>query len=659
MPILTKTIYGDGKVYFGDSAINYASIGVAEVYFQGYSINQGAIEGADFVRFTDDSQNFNSVECDIIQIIQRAVNRGQMEAFTRALFNDYAENSSMGIIASPYVVIGGDVILDGTTTAAVVTISGNAEIQGEIYASVSVEFLDYASSTATAIISGNVSFKANSLNNGGAIIGNVSLFDNASNTGSVSGDVELYDTASNTGSVSGDVELYDNASNTGSVSGNIELNDNASNSGSSTGDVITYSSITLNSANYLYAGTLSSGITIILDGNKTLVANISGTDTINGTNSNWSTNGSGILTYSAVGGINPPSITSISADDLTPGKEIEGLFAAEPFTITVIADDGGDPQNITYQWQILNAGWDNISGATQSTYSSYTRDYPNTTQFRCVVTNSAGSVESSIITITPVDPAGIIISTITNTTVISLANGSTQTVNNGVINTVTDGLGGTNTVCVYPPAGDSLYTYNELRGISHLVGTGINQSVNFQYNSDGNGGYTEIITYPPLGYELGTISNSYKLEDLYSLTYYTYYYDVKVIADGDGGHTDAPQYPAADTIVYISTNATNILLPNNLPSYTYYGHYTSDGDGTVTFQPNHPTIDVKLGTAENAGSITSPSGTLTFNIGYWGDGNGGYTAINEVIAGTTIGEDQDYTYVVNGSLDGYDAIPKA
>jgi hypothetical protein len=274
MPNLTKTIYGDGTVIFYDSTINYATVGTAEVIFEGYAINQGSVEATDFARFTDYTQNYNTVECPIVEMLQYASNRGQLNALSRALFSDYAENTLEGIVTTPVAVFDGYVVVDGTVTAAVITVSGNATVEGEVIASVSIEFLDSASNTAS--ITGNAVFRGNASNNGGSVVGNLSLFGNATNSGSVQGD--------------------------------IELNDNASNSGSSSGNVITYTSISLNGTNYLYSGVLSSGVTIIVDANKTAVPNISGTDTIDGQSSNWSTNGSGALTYSPY---NPVSSDSV------------------------------------------------------------------------------------------------------------------------------------------------------------------------------------------------------------------------------------------------------------------------------------------------------------------------------------------------------------
>lgn len=272
----TKIFTGSGEVIFSGSAINYGIVQTATVTFEGTAVNDGAIDASDLVRFTDDSRNLDVVECPIIEILQTASNAGQLRPVTRVLFADSAENELGGIIDSQnaVAVFGGSVIINGEVKAATITVSGNATNNASMVASVKVEFLDSASNTAS--ITGTAVFKGNASNNGGSVVGNLSLFGNATNSGSVQGDIEVHD--------------------------------NASNSGSSSGDVITYTIISLNGTNYYYSGSLSSGATIILNEDKTLASSLSGTDTIDGTNSNWSTDGSGVLTYSPY---NPVSSDSV------------------------------------------------------------------------------------------------------------------------------------------------------------------------------------------------------------------------------------------------------------------------------------------------------------------------------------------------------------
>jgi len=840
----TKIFTGSGEVIFSGSAINYGIVQTATVTFEGTAVNDGAIDASDLVRFTDDSRNLDVVECPIIEILQTASNAGQLRPLTRVLFADSAENELGGIIDSQnaVAVFGGSVIINGEVKAATITVSGNATNNASMVASVKVEFLDSASNTAS--ITGTAVFKGNASNNGGSVVGNLSLFGNATNSGSVQGDIEIHDSASN--------------------------------SGSSSGNVITYTIISLNGANYLYSGTLSSGVTIIVDANKTPVPNISGTDTIDGQSSNWSTNGSGVLTYSAVdnggGGINhqynttiegivyyhdnqnltdgdtvytsstsntvasdkvgiytsggnsnryaiangvisisnvypfgsyyfntnvpnytpshiynsdgtevtsgtgilysnetyyvfgfyptfvfgpvykfgnnygssntysastsnnlyksdgtlisvhsiqlatqtyhydgngtelasgvevwnsstgevaddaggtntiggvlsdwsisngiltysasnlsAPTITSISADDETPAKYTSGNNDGGSFTITVVADDGGDTQNISYQWQVLAAGWQNILGATQSTYSSDTNSGNNgntITQYRCVVTNSVGSVESNSITITPVDAYGTILSTVTNGITVIQANGTSQSgVSNGVTNTIADGNGGTTTVAVYPDLGDQLHTYTDIN-VSVGYG-GLSQTVTYNYLADGNGGYTEDAVYPAVGSLLGTYSSDINYIIYITEIGATHNLTVNVNADGNGGYILTPQYPTVGEYLGNSTGHS-ISLPNGAASYNYTLSYLSDGNGGYTVS-GYPTSADKIGTAINAGIITTPAGTVMFNIGYWGDGMGGYTAINEIVDGTYLNEDSTNTYYSSNYGTSYDSIAK-
>jgi len=832
----TKIFTGTGEVIFSGSAINYGIVQTATVIFQGTAVNDGAIDASDLVRFTDDSRNLDVVECPIIEILQTASNAGQLKPLTRVLFADSAENESGGKIDSQnaVAVFGGSVIINGEVKAATITVSGNATNNASMVASVKVEFLDSASNTAS--ITGTAVFKGNASNDGGSVVGNLSLFGNATNSGSVQGD--------------------------------IELNDNASNSGPSSGNVITYTGISLNGTGYLYSGVLSSGVTIIVDGNKTAVPNISGTDTIDGQSSNWSTDGSGVLTYSAVdngggGSINhqyntiiediiyyhdietladgdtlyisstsntlasnnvgimgstgnwkryaiangvisisnvhshgdyygnspffisstvlynsqgveltgtgiitpdssnyyrysslgaksqvykygnnygslnsyggsslyksdgtsfipssitldgstyhydntlasgievwnstsglapnnstgsatiggvfsdysiidgiltysasnlsAPTITSISADDETPAKYTTENNDGGSFTITVVADDGGDTQNISYQWQVLAANWQNILGATQSTYSSDTNSgniNNTTTQYRCVVTNSVGSAESNSITITPVDAYGTILSTTTNSITVIQSNGTSQSgISNGVTNTIADGNGGSTTVAVYPDLGDQLHTYTD---ITVSVGYGgLSQTVTYNYLADGNGGYTEDAVYPAAGLLLGTYSSDIDYSVYITEMGATHYFTVNVNADGNGGYILLPQNPTVGEYLG-GTTGHFISLPYNLQSYTYTLSYLSNGNGGYTVS-GHPTSADKLTTVVNAGSITTPAGTVYFDIGYWGDGMGGYTAINEIIDGTYLNEDSAYKYYSSNYGNSYDSVAK-
>lgn len=84
------------------------------------------------------------------------------------------------------------------------------------------------------------------------------------------------------------------------------------------------------------------------------------------------------------------------------------VYEGQTATFTVAATGGG----LSYQWQKSdNAGvdWSNISGATSSSYTTAAtvRTTDNDDQFRCVVTNTAGTVNSNAATLTVWSPAAL------------------------------------------------------------------------------------------------------------------------------------------------------------------------------------------------------------------------------------------------------------
>ncbi len=92
-------------------------------------------------------------------------------------------------------------------------------------------------------------------------------------------------------------------------------------------------------------------------------------------------------------GISPPSVTqSPSSTQVTTGKTAS-------FRVTVSAT-----APLSFQWQSQSpgtGGFSNIAGATNSVYTIQTAQLSdNGTQFRCVITNTAGSVTSAAATLT-------------------------------------------------------------------------------------------------------------------------------------------------------------------------------------------------------------------------------------------------------------------
>lgn len=117
--------------------------------------------------------------------------------------------------------------------------------------------------------------------------------------------------------------------------------------------------------------------------------------------------------------VHAPTITAQPADKTVT----EGQTAS--FTVTVTGD------SLSYQWQQSTNGsdWTNVSSSTSS--NTYTIDNITTsmsgTQYRCVVSNSAGSVESSAATLT-VNAATVSVTSVTlNKTELALFTGESET----------------------------------------------------------------------------------------------------------------------------------------------------------------------------------------------------------------------------------------
>lgn len=105
----------------------------------------------------------------------------------------------------------------------------------------------------------------------------------------------------------------------------------------------------------------------------------------------------------------PPIISaSVVAPSITDQPDTIEVYEGQTATFTVIATGSG----LFYQWQKSdNAGvdWSDISGATSSSYTTAVtvRTTDNNDQFRCVVTNSAGTVNSNAATLTVWSPAAL------------------------------------------------------------------------------------------------------------------------------------------------------------------------------------------------------------------------------------------------------------
>ena len=132
------------------------------------------------------------------------------------------------------------------------------------------------------------------------------------------------------------------------------------------------------------------------------------TATINGntaTSVNKNTDGTLTVTY-AFPATAKDKLTSITAPSITtqPGNATVKVSETATFTIAASGD------NLTYQWQIDRndgKGWVNIDGATATSYTTSTVNIScNGFKYKCVVSNSAGNVESNSATLTVQDAGG-------------------------------------------------------------------------------------------------------------------------------------------------------------------------------------------------------------------------------------------------------------
>ena len=132
------------------------------------------------------------------------------------------------------------------------------------------------------------------------------------------------------------------------------------------------------------------------------------TATINGntaTSVNKNTDGTLTVTY-AFPATAKDKLTSITAPSITTQLGNATVKVGETATFTIAAS--GD--NLTYQWKINRNdgnGWVNIAGATATSYTTSTVNIScNGFKYKCVVSNSAGNVESNSATLTVQDAGG-------------------------------------------------------------------------------------------------------------------------------------------------------------------------------------------------------------------------------------------------------------
>ena len=121
------------------------------------------------------------------------------------------------------------------------------------------------------------------------------------------------------------------------------------------------------------------------------------------TNNKLTNNGTIVNTGGTLNG--EPGGTIVSAPAITTQPQDKSVTAGNTATFTVAASGG----NLSYQWQQSTdngQNWTDIGGAADATYTEEaTTTSMNGYQYRCVVSNSAGSVTSEVATLTVNKPA--------------------------------------------------------------------------------------------------------------------------------------------------------------------------------------------------------------------------------------------------------------
>ncbi len=420
MPIANKTFTGAGEVVFAGSAVNYGSIQTASVTFEGYSVNEGPIDVTDEAVFNDYTRNLGEVECDIIQILGNAANEGSLIAISTLTMAGNSTNS--GSIQSGVAVFGGNVVVNGEVVAATITVSGNAVNNADVVATVSIQFLDSSSNTATitgtaifrgtainqGIVDGIAEFYDTAANDGGTITGNAEFYDSAANDGgTIEGNAVFADTTSNTGTVQGDAQVAATATNTGTVQGN-ETEYTGGGGGGGGGEQGT--PITLNGTNYYLYGN------ILKDGSQNIIADGSGFDT--SALVKWSTDSNGVysaisLTQTTLAGTSYYTGGNVLYD--TSGNTVNSSFIYDSSTLKFINTNNSGEMTII----------ENINLYSINSYNYYATSLSNGN----TLYNSSGSVavslspawDSSNGIIFSTDASGIL-SVSTNVSTISLNN---------------------------------------------------------------------------------------------------------------------------------------------------------------------------------------------------------------------------------------------
>ena len=453
----------------------------------------------------------------------------------------------------------------------------------------------------------------------------------------IDGSGYFYHTSENAGTVAV-AEFYDSATNTGEITDNAVFNDNAANHGdvavavfdgnsqnTGTVDNAVFLGTALNAGTVTVSATFQGGSsntgTVAAATFQDTASNDGGTVTGNAVFEGTSTNDGG-----TVGGDAYFAATATNNGTVNGNVTNEG---SNPSAGTIISSNNVNYININGN-QYANGTYDVIADGNGGSYTNFTYltefSEIGSDQTYKYISNGNGTYTSVYIN-------GYVISSVPNYITIN----SSQ-FQNGTVDTVADGNGGTSEVTNYLANGVIIgnnISYTE-RNVNNYTGFDFANGT-VDYVSDGIGGYTESDRdYPEAGTVLGTYGG------------YAY------VANGTGGWNT---YLEAGTI--ISSNNQNYI---NLSMGQYAnGTYDVIADGNGGSYNGNYTYAMQgdvFTTGVNAGTIYTPAGAYNYNINYISDGLGGVTEAHLYPAADTyLNEDESYTYTSNAA-GGYNSVPK-
>ena len=453
----------------------------------------------------------------------------------------------------------------------------------------------------------------------------------------IDGSGYFYDTSENAGTVAVG-EFYDSATNTGEITDNAVFNDSAANHGDvavAVFDGTSQNTGTVDNAVFLGSAVNAGTVTVsaTFQGGSTntgtvaaatfqdTASNDGGTVTGNAVFEGTSTNDGGTVggdAYFATTATNNGTVNGEVTNEVSNPAAGTVLSAG---VVNYIDINGNQYANGTYD---VIADGNGGSSNGNYTYVAEFSDIGSDQTYR-YVSNGDGTWDSVYIN-------GYVISSVTN--YITIDGSQYQ---NGTVDTVADGNGGTNDTTNYLANGEIIannISYTERNVDTYMSFDFANGTVD--YVSDGIGGYTESDRdYPEAGTVLGTYGG------------YAY------VANGTGGWNT---YLEAGTI--ISSNNVNYI---NINGYQYQnGTYNvlADGNGGSYNSYTYAMHGDVFTTASGAGSIITPAGSVYYDINYLSDGIGGYTEAHLYPATDTyLNEDESYTYTSNAA-GGYNSVPK-